>query len=136
MKDTFGGTFAAYYDGDPLVAIPVMNLPCLIVEQTGDETVEGAFGQHDVTDPFTVKVVMNKSDDWDGSAKGVNPLNLTAKKIHDLVGLVDEKTGTYAVNTVKHALRAHLTNGETALAPEMTVEYGVSPRSVGRVTRT
>lgn len=131
MNDTFGpagkkGAFKVYYDGDPL-AIPLFNLPALIVEHTGDETVEAAYGQDDVTETFVIKVVYNKSDDFDGNL--VKPLDLTAKKIRDIIGRIDEETGTYATKTVKYALRNHLTDGETALAPTMTVSYGVTPRS-------
>jgi len=128
MKETFGSSFKKYFDGDP-EAIAVMDLPAIIVEQTGDTTNEGAYGQDDVQDRIVVKVVLNKRDDFTGDA--VDPLNLTARKIRELVGKRDSATNDYDDQTVKGAIRKHLTDDITALAPEMTVEYGINPRIGG-----
>jgi len=125
MEDTFGETFKTYYDGDP-EAIPLFNLPCLIVTQSGEDTEEAAFGQDDVTDRLTVKVVLNKRDDWDGDK--VNPTNMTERRIRDFIGARDPITGLYDAKTVKGALRLDLLDGVTAVAPTMNVEYGINPR--------
>ncbi len=128
MKDTFADTFATYYDGDP-EAIPTFNLPALIVTQTSDETQEGAIGQDDVSDSLTIKVVFNKRDDWDGDK--VNPLNMTERKIRDLVSKRDPLTGNYDPKTVKGAIRAHALDGIIAVANNMNVQYGINPRTAG-----
>lgn len=133
MKDTFGPAgknrrFKVYYDGDP-IAIPLFNLPALVVELVEDDTNEAAYGQDDIEERFLIKVVFNKSDDFDGDL--VNPLDMTAKKIREIIGKIAPDTKTYAKATVKYALRKHLTDGETALAPRMQVKYGVTPREAG-----
>jgi hypothetical protein len=125
MKDTFGESFKTYYDGDP-EAIPLFNLPAIIVTQTSDETQEGAMSQDDVEDRLTIKVVLNKRDDWTGDR--VDPLNMTERKIRDFIAARDPQTGRYADQTVKKALRHHALDGVTALANSMTVEYGINPR--------
>lgn len=134
MKETFGeagpdGVFRTYYEGDP-EAIPLFNLPALIVTQTGDDTVEGSIGQDDQTDRLTIKIVLNKADDYNGDK--VDPLNMTERKIRQLVGKADPITRNYEVKTVKYALRNSLLDGFTAIAPEFSVEYGINPRPSGK----
>ncbi len=128
MKDTFGDTFKIYYDGDP-EAIPLFNLPCIIVTQTGDETTAGSWQQDDIEDRLTIKIVLNKKDDWDGNK--VDPLNMTERKIRDFVAERDQATGLYLPRTVKGAIRTMALNGITAVAGTMNVEYGINPRIAG-----
>lgn len=125
MRDTFGDTFKEYYDGDP-EAIPLFNLPCIIVTQNSDETTEAAMGQDDVEDEITIKVVLNKRDDFNGSK--VDPLNMTERKIRDFISLRDETTGEYVRTSVKGAIRSDLLEGVEAVAPTLRVNYGINPR--------
>ena len=131
MQDTFGRRFATYYDGDP-EAIPTFNLPCIIVTQTTSEITESAMNEDDVTDEITVKVVLNKRDDYDGDK--VNPLNLTDKQIRDIVLKRDVVTRQYDDDTVVGAIRkygidgARQDEGIDAVAPTLKVEFGISPR--------
>ena len=128
LKDVFGSQFATYYDGDP-EAIPLFNLPAIIVTQTGDDTSQGSMGEDDITDRLMVKIVLNKKDDWDGDK--VDPLNMTERKIRDWIGKRDEATGDYSEQSVKHAVRTLAFDGIEAVANTMTVEYGINPRPVG-----
>jgi hypothetical protein len=128
MKDTFGDTFKTYYDGDP-EAIPLFNLPCIIVTQTSDETEADSWQQDEVTDQITVKIVLDKRDDFDGDK--VNPLNMTERKIRNFVGERDQETGFYLPRTVKGAIRTMATEGITAIAGTMNVQYGINPRVSG-----
>ncbi|WP_307094760.1 hypothetical protein [Arthrobacter sp. V1I9] len=131
MKDTFGEKFKIYYDGDP-EAIPTFNLPCLIVTQTTSEVTESAMNEDDVTDEITVKVVLNKRDDFSGDK--VDPLNLTDKKIRDLVMMRDVKTRQYDDRTVVGAIRkygvdgARQDEGVDGVAPSLRIEFGINPR--------
>lgn len=127
MRKTFGSEFATYYDGDP-EAIPLSNLPALIVTQTNDTTTEGQQGEDDVTDQVTIKVVLNKKDDFDGDR--VDPLNMTERRLRDYVARLDAE-GRYDPKSIKGALRAELLEGVTAIAPTMSVEYGLNPRVPG-----
>lgn len=133
MKATFGETFKTYYDGDP-EAIPLFNLPAIIVTQSDDETKEAAMGEDDVTDTLTIKVVLNKMDDFDGNK--VNPTNMTERKIRKFISRRDEATGLYDPISLKGALRNHGLDGVTAVAPSLKVAYGLTPRTVGTDDKT
>jgi hypothetical protein len=128
MKGTFGDTFNTYYDGDP-EAIPLFNLPCIIVTQSGDDTTAGAWQQDDIEDRLTIKIVLNKKDDWGGNK--VDPLNMTERKIRNFVAERDQETGLYLPRTVKGAIRTMALDGITAIAGTMNVEYGINPRIAG-----
>lgn len=128
MRDTFGSEFATYYDGDP-EAIPLFNLPAIIVTQTGDETSEDQQGEDKVLDAITIKVVLDKRDDFTGDK--VDPLNLSERKIRDFIAKRDPETGQYDPRSVKGAIRKELLDDFTAVAPTMNVEYGLNPRGAG-----
>ncbi|KSZ59663.1 MULTISPECIES: hypothetical protein [Rhodococcus] len=132
MKQTFGtheggGPFKEFYDGDP-DEIPAFNLPCIVVDQTNDDTDKGAWGQDDVTDTIMIKVIFNKADDWTAN---IDPNDLTSRKIRRIIAARDPKTGRYLPNTVKGALRAMGTKGLTAVGGNLSVEYGMVPRVNG-----
>lgn len=124
MRETFGSDFSTYYTGDPEV-VPRFNLPAIIVTQTRDDTAEGAMGEDDVTDQIRIKILLDKALDYTGTK--IDPLNLTDQRLRQLVGQVGENH-EYAPRTVKWALRKNLLEGVTAVAPTMTVEYGINPR--------
>lgn len=125
MKETFaGGPFKEIYDGDP-EQIPVFNLPCLVVDITGDTTERGAMSQDDVTEQIVIKVIFNKKDDWSNK---VDPNNLTTRKIREIVAARDPETGLYGDQTIKGAIRRLSTKGLTAVGEDVTVEYGIVPR--------
>lgn len=128
FQDALGDSFKTYYDGDP-EAIPLFNLPALIVMQTQDDTTAGAAGEDDIIDRITVKVVLNKRDDFD--ADKVNPLNTTERRIRELIARRDPSTGNYAANTVKHVIRSLALDGITAADTAMNIQYGINPRPGG-----
>lgn len=128
IEDTYGPAsperkFHTYYNGDPEV-IPAFNLPCVIVVQTRDDTTEGEQGEDDVSDEIRIKLVFDKREDYTGT---INPLNLTEKRLRDLVGRRNDKN-EYKVGTIKRMLRDALLADVTAIAPKMSVEYGINPR--------
>lgn len=124
LKDTFGTQFKAYYDDDPEM-IPDFNLPCIVVSQLGDSTTQGAFEQDDVEEEFVIKVIYNKKDDFDAQ---IDPGNMTQRKIRGVIGTRNVTTGEYEAKTVKGALRTYGLTGICAIAPTMTVTYGITPR--------
>lgn len=127
MQQTFGSEFATYYNGDP-EAIPLVNLPAIVVIQTNDDTAEGQFGEDDVEDKITIKLVLNKRDDFDASR--ADPLNLTESKLRKYVAYRGVN-GQYDPKTVKGAVRSLMLDGVEAVAPTMTIEYGINPRVPG-----
>jgi hypothetical protein len=126
LRDEFqGGPFVTFYDGDPEL-IPVFNLPAVIVTQTGDENTLETNATDEVTEQVVIKVVYNKKDDW---ADDVDPLNMTEKKIREVIGRIDPDTGRYGEQTVKRALREHLSEQNMILDGPMTVVLGINPRA-------
>ena len=128
LVTTFGdagpdGAFRTYYNGDPEV-IPAFNCPCVIVTQTKDDTTEGEMGEDDVTDEIRINLVFDKRDDYTGS---IDPMNLTEKRLRDLVGRLND-SNEYDSGTIKRMLRDALLDGVTAIAPSMEVQYGMNPR--------
>ncbi|GAA1073978.1 hypothetical protein [Tsukamurella spumae] len=129
LRQTFEGEgeFKEFYDGDP-DQIPAFNLPCIVVDQTNEDTEAAAFGQDDTTDRLVIKVIYNKADDY---ASGINPNNLTSRKIRRVIGERDPDSGQYLPNTIKHALRHTGTEGITAIGSDLAIEYGQVPRLNG-----
>lgn len=130
LTATFGAAgpapakFRAYLNGDPEV-IPAFNLPCAIVSQTRDDTTEAAYGQDDVTDEIRIKLLFDKRDDYTGK---IELLNTTEKRLRDLVGRVNANN-EYEPGTVKRMLREAFLDNVTAIAPTMSVEYGINERN-------
>lgn len=128
LRQRFGSQFASYYDGDP-EAIPLFNLPALIVDQTGEDDAEGAMNQADVTDRITVKLVFNKRDDFKNDKAA--EVETTTKKLRELVGRRNQETGLYDKMTVKSVIRSLPMPSALVVADQMTTEYGIQPRPVG-----
>jgi hypothetical protein len=91
MRATFpSGPFKEFYDGDP-DEIPTFNLPCIVVDQTKDETTKGVRSE-DVTDNIIIKVIYNKSNDYTAD---LDPTDTTNKKMRDIVAARDPLTRGY-----------------------------------------
>jgi len=125
MKATFGSKFKKYWDGDPEV-IAKFDLPGLIVQQIRDDTTESEMGEDSVSDQIRIKVLFDRADDWTGDR--TKPIDLTEKKLRDIVGTTLNENGEYQKGTIKHALRNDLLDGVEAVAPTMAIEFGVNPR--------
>lgn len=131
LKDVFkGGPFKEFYDGDPEL-IPDFNLPCICVSKLGDSTDIETSASDQVVEQVIIKVVYDKRDDWTAD---VDPLDMTEKKIRDIIGKIDETTGHYETTTIKSALREHLDEQNMVLDDEMTVALGINPRSAELLT--
>lgn len=131
LREEFGEQFKAYYNGDPDV-IPDFNLPCVSVIQNSDQIVNGPTGMQRVTEELVVKVIYNKADDWTATTDEVD---LTEKKIRDIVESRDPGNGNYSTTTVKDALMKRFTAEGLQLSQAMTFELGVLPRSEELVTQ-
>lgn len=132
LREEFGTQFKAYYNGDPDV-IPDFNLPCVSVVKNNDQTGNGpSGGLQRVTEELVVKVIYNKADDWTATTDEVD---LTEKKIRDVVEARDPDTGMYLPSTLKYALYNRFTVEGLVLNQAMTFELGVLPRSEELVTQ-
>ena len=126
MKETFkGGPFVTFYDGDP-EAIPVFNLPALIVSKASDTGDIATTFQEDVTEQLVIKAVFNKKDDW---ANDVDPTNMTERKIREVIGARDRSTGEYLPQTIKGALRTKLSTNNIVIGENMRTELGIRARA-------
>lgn len=124
-------SFKAYYNAD-LDVIPDSNLPCVSVVKNSDQTANGPTGLQRVTEELVVKIILNKADDWTATTDEVD---LTEKKIRDMVEARDPNAGTYLPATLKHALLKRLTVDGLELNQAMAFELGVLPRSEELVTQ-
>lgn len=131
LREEFGSQFKAFYNGDPDV-IPDFNLPCVSVVKNNDQIGNGPTGMQRVTEVLVVKVIMNKADDWTATTDEVD---LTEKKIRDMVEAVDPETGNYLPTTLKNALLTRFTVSRLALNQDMTFELDVPPRGEEMVTQ-
>lgn len=130
LREEFGSQFKAYYDGDPDL-IPDFNMPCIVVVKNGDQSSNGPTGLQRVTEQLVVKVIYNKADDW--TAK-TDEVNLTEKKIRDIVESRDPETGAYLKTTLKHALLNRFTVDGLELDQRLAFELGTLPRTEELVT--
>lgn len=131
LREEFGSQFKAYYNGDPDV-IPDFNLPCVSVVKNSDQTANGPTGMQRVTEELQVKIIYDKAADWTAQTDEVD---LTEKKIRDIVEARDPETGKYLPQTLKNALLTRFTTTGLDLNQSMTFELGVLPRSEELVTQ-
>lgn len=124
LREEFGETFKAYYDGDP-DAIPAFNLPAVVVEKQRDTTAQGPTGLSRVDESILIKLIYDKADDWEASDSTVD---LTMKKIRQAFEARDAATGKYLPNSIKGALKTRLKMDDAVLQEDMTLELGVVPR--------
>lgn len=132
LREEFGSQFKAYYNGDP-GEIPDFNLPCLSSVKLRDTTGNGPTGMQRVTEELQIKVIYNKADDV--TAATTDEVQLTEKKIRDVVEAVDPETGNYLPQTLKHALLNRFTAEGLQLNQAMTFELGELLRSEELVTQ-
>ena len=130
LLEEFGSAFKAYYDGDPDL-IPDFNLPCISVVKNDDQTSNGPTGFQRVTEELQVKVIYNKADDWTATSDTVE---LTERKIRNIVEERDPATGRYKPATLKHALLNRFTYEGLKLNQTMSFQLGTLPRSEDLVT--
>lgn len=129
MEDTFGQTFKAYYEGDP-IEIPKVNLPCMIFETQAGRAQLDATSTDRVQRQINIRVVFNKEDDYNAKPDQ----NLTEKKLRMIVEAQDPQTGEYLKNTVVGALRYNLTLQSSIINNDIDWQYDLQPRSAGLVT--
>lgn len=130
LREEFGSHLKAYYDGDPDL-IPDFNLPCIVVVKNNDQSSNGPTGLQRVTEQLVVKVIYNKADDWTAET---DEINLSEKKIRDVVEAREPATGAYKQTTLKHALLNRFTVDGLELDQTMTFELGTLPRTDELVT--
>lgn len=124
MKDTFGDSFNAYYEGDP-IDIPKANLPCMIIETQSGRTELDATSTDRVQSQINIRIVFNKADDFGAS----DTQDLTEKKLRILVEGCDPTTGQYLANSVVGVLRNNLTLGSSTIENDIDWEYDLQPRT-------
>lgn len=123
MRDTFGGYFKTYYEGDP-VAVPESNLPCCIVEKvSGSYSIEQAATGTDVAySNVRIKVMLNKKDD-----EGASPdVDLTERRLRRLCEGRDASTGYYLPESIAGVFRTRITmNDKVINIGELSIDYDV-----------
>lgn len=133
LKDLFpNGPFKSFYIGGDPELIAEANLPALVVQFLDNANTSGPTGT-DRVDPeqIVIKVIMNEKDDW-GAADDVD---LTEKKIREIVQARDASTGYYLPQSIKGALRSKLSLEGAALDADMRFELGSVARANDLITR-
>lgn len=121
--------FKEFFIGDNM-DIPISMMPCVVIEQTDSRHELGATGMENIYETFTIKLIINKRDEF-GKSPDESPGSLSLKRYAE--GL-DETTGQVSSDSVLGVLRKYFTMGNTILNQEVTVQYGVVPRPNESVT--
>lgn len=129
LRTTFGENFKSYYEGDP-IQIPKSSFPCIIVEKVATQIAVGATGTDRLTEQLSVRVVLNKSDDYGAS----DNFDTTERKLRRLVEARDASTGLFQADTLMHVLRTNITLGSVVLDSTIEVLYELNPRPEQLVT--
>jgi len=129
LNKHFGDIFKFYYDGDPLF-IPQQNLPCIIIETDSETPSSDATGIDKLTTEVTVKLVVNKKDDYGKSPDTV----MWRKRLQKMVSDRDRTTRQYKDKTVFGLLRVNLTLDDRFTSSVPVVKYGVVPRPQDLIT--
>jgi hypothetical protein len=130
LKDTFGDSFKAYYNGQP-EEIPESLLPCIMVSETTGKVSSGATGTDNILETVQIIVALNKKDDI-----GAPPeQDLTEFKLRKFVKGQDPTTGEYLPETVMYALRKHITMNDAVLSTSIDTDFDVNVRGEDTVTQ-
>lgn len=129
MRDTFGESFNAYYEGDP-IQIPKANLPCIIMEMQAGRTQLDATSTDRIQNQINIRLVFNKEDDYNAS----DTKDLTERKLRILVEGRDPSSGQYLPNSVVGALRTHLTLSSSTIENDIDWQYDLQPRTADLTT--
>lgn len=129
MKATFGATFNAYYEGDP-IQIPKANLPCMIIEVQAGRVQLDATSTDRFQTQINIRPVFDKSDDFGAS----DTQDLTERKLRVLVEGRDPSTGQFLPNSILGALRTNFTLQSNLIENDVDWEYSPQPRPGDLVT--
>jgi len=111
-----------FYDGDPII-IPASKLPTVSVEMTGSDIDEGATGYDSHSDIITIKVIVDKRQDFNQGAGDV----VAQKTLREYVKGVDSD-GKLLANSIVGVLRKHLSLDSTILDQMMSIDFSVIKR--------
>jgi hypothetical protein len=122
MRDTFGGKFRAYFDGE---AEPGENwLPCMMVMTPRVGIQSGATGTDDLTEQIIIIISLSAKDDVGASPE----VQLTDYKLRKYIFGQDPNTGQYLPQTVLGALRTHYTLSDAVIESDVEFEIGPNVR--------
>lgn len=135
MRDTFGGYFKGYHDGEP-EAMTDDDFPALMVVSPRIDVQMGATGTDDITERVTIIVALNKMDD----VGATNGDDLTAFKIRKLVIGQDPAStpgaiASYLPDTIMYALRSNITLNSGASNNSVSVEFDINQRGANVYTQ-
>lgn len=123
LKDAFGDTFRAYFDGE---AIPEEAfLPCVMVSTSRASITSGATGTDNIAEEILIMMVLSRKDDIGA------PLDqdLTEYKIRKLVLGQDPNTQQYLPQSVMYVLRKHFTlNDGWVMSNSIDVDFAPNAR--------
>lgn len=124
MKEAFGSTFKAYYDGDP-VYIPVQSLPCLIVDkQSTTDTGNSPTGMITLAHTIVIKAEFDKRSEFNKRPDQV----YLKKTLEELAEGIDPNTNELGTQTIAGLLQRNFTLDRLSTGHTLEIDYGVIPR--------
>lgn len=133
LKDAYGDQFHAYFEGDPY-DIPQSLLPCIVVTKESGTSNPGPTGTQDVMEQILVQVVVNKKDDF-GAAKAYPNIDMTNRRLRQMVEGRDEMTARYLEQSVCGILSTNITLGQNVLQMTMATSYPLTQRAGDMITQ-
>lgn len=124
MRDTFGEKFNVYYDGMPDNAPPESAYPCCVVHKQAGTVQAGATGQDAMRSQINIHFLLNGSDTVNASGD----VNLTKKKLENMIEARDPATGQWRTGTAMYALATQLTLGSTTVELDRDFQYDMTYR--------
>ena len=128
IVDKMGSNFKEFFYGDPF-AIPESQLPCIIVDPDKTHSELGPTGMDRITQTITVKVVLNKRDDFGGDTS----VSITKKKLVQYMEARDNTTKQYIPETIMGIVRTYMTlsrqdTEDLMIESVSDIEYGTTNR--------
>jgi hypothetical protein len=117
------GVIKAYYEGDPGL-IGKSSLPAICVMKNGAKIKVDATGTDGIYDTITMKIILDKSDDYGAS----ETVDLTERKLRTIVEDRDPITGYFVPNSIMGILRTNYTLGNVTLEQEQQIQYFIEAR--------
>lgn len=116
----FGNFFKFFIYGDPII-IPYSAMPCVTVDLTSTEIIQGPTGMDYVKQTVMVKLIINRSTEFDFQNEDSEVAG--QRTLEEMVQGIDVSTLQYDTRTIAGILRQNFTLGNYATDQNMRIRY-------------
>lgn len=127
LKNTFGDTFRAYFDGEPEI-IPESLYPCIMVTSPSIRIATDSSATDGLQEVVTIIMSVNRKD-FLGASSDADMAEYWLRK--RIIGQ-DPSTSQYLPDTVMYAIRQNVTLDDAAIGNEVAVDFGQQERAFNR----